>query len=120
MHGRTDEDTDFVEFDLMDINYIDLWSPTRNSAKVPAYHTFHGSYLALFTIVDISKGYRSYGFLAFDRSTVINLKNIKDLVPHKNGTKVIFRDNSFVIVRKNYENINVNTLKPHFNPRNIT
>lgn len=100
MHNRTGEETDFVEFDLSEVNYIELWSPTEHSAKVPAYHTSHGSYFALSTIKDISIGYCRYGFAAFDRSTVVNKANIKQMIVEQNGTKIIFHDNSFVKVRK--------------------
>lgn len=100
MHGRTNESSDFVEFNLLDVNYIELWRPTEHSAKVPAYHTSHGSFIALSTIKDLSTGYRAYGFSAFDRSTVINNKKIKQMIVENNGTKIIFTDNSYVKVRK--------------------
>lgn len=100
MHGRTNDLSDFVEFNLLDVNYIDLWSPTEHSAKVPAYHTSYGSFIALSTIKDISTGYKKFGFTSFDRSTVINNKNIKHMIVENNGTKVVFNDDSYVRVRK--------------------
>lgn len=100
MHNRTGESSDFVEFYLADVNYIDLWEETNNSARIPAYHTSEGSFIALRTIEEISTAYASYGFESYGRSTVINESRIADLKPLKKGTKVIFVDNSFVNVRK--------------------
>lgn len=100
MHGRINDISDFVEFDLQDVKYIDLWRPTEHSAKVPAYHTSRGSYLALSTIGDISKAYEKSGFQSFDKSTVINTSKIKKLVPTSTGTKVVFTDGSHVNIRK--------------------
>lgn len=100
MLNRVGDNSDFVEIRLSDINYIELWSPTENSAKVPSYHTPYGSFLALHTIKDISQAYSKYGFESFDRSNVINKKKIKEMVPLPNGTKIIFKDGSYVKVRK--------------------
>jgi len=100
MFNRVGDNSDFVEIKLTDIKYIDLWSPTEHSAKVPAYHTSNGSYLALSTIRDISKAYEGFGFQAFDKSTVINTSKIKKFVPTITGTKVIFTDGSHVNIRK--------------------
>ncbi len=100
MFDRVGDNTDFVEIKLSDIKYIELWSPTENSAKVPAYHTPYGSFLALYTIKDISQACAKYGFESFDRSTVINKKMIKKMVPLSNGTQIIFKDNTHVNVRK--------------------
>ena len=104
MHGRKDDITDFVEFRLREVNYIDLWSPTQHSGKIPAYHTPHGSYLALNTLRDISIGYSCYGFTAFDKSTVVNLHRIREIVPEERGSRVIFKDGSYVRVNKKFEN----------------
>lgn len=103
MHNRTDESTDFVEFLLSEVNYIELLRPTDSSAKVPAYHTTHGSFLALSTIKDISMAYEDKGFMKYDQSNVINSSRIKDRVVQHKGTKVIFHDGSYVIVRKKYK-----------------
>lgn len=103
MFNRVGDNSDFVEIRLSDINYIELWRPTENSAKVPSYHTSYGSFLALHTIKDISQAYSQYGFDSFDRSTVINKKKIKMMVPLPNGTRIIFKDGSYVMVRKKFE-----------------
>lgn len=100
MHDRVGDDTDFVEFDLKEVNYIDLWKTTDHSSKVPAFHTNKGSFLALSTIKDIASAYYNYGFRSFDRSTVINVNNIKEFYPERNGTRIIFIDQSYVKVRK--------------------
>lgn len=103
MFNRVGDNSDFVEIRLTDINYIDLWSPTEHSAKVPAYHTSSGSYLALSTIKDISQAYAKFGFESFDRSNVINKKKIKEMVPLPNGTRILFKDGSYVKVRRKFE-----------------
>lgn len=97
---RVGDNTDFMEINLSDINYIDLWRPTNHSAKVPSYHTSFGSFLALSTINDICQAYEKYGFESFDRSTVINMEKVKKYVPATNGTRIIFDDGSYVKVRK--------------------
>jgi DNA-binding LytR/AlgR family response regulator len=98
--NRVGDNSDFVEIRLSDINYIELLKPTENSAKVPSYHTSYGSFLAIHTMNDISQAYSQYGFESFDRSTVINKKRIKKMVPIPKGTKIIFHDGSYVKVRK--------------------
>lgn len=101
MHNRTGELTDFVEFRLSEVNFIFLCQPTGSNADVPAYHTSSGTFIALSTIKDISAAYAEYGFEPYDRSYIVNISRIKDLKPLKRGTKVIFTDNSNLIVRKN-------------------
>lgn len=100
MFNRVGDNSDFVEIRFSDINYIELWSPTEHSAKVPAYHTPNGSYLALSTIKDISQAYAKFGFESFDRSTVVNKKKIKKMIPIPYGTQIVFKDDSYVNVRK--------------------
>lgn len=99
MHDRTGEPSDFVEFSLSSVNYIEMWKPTSHSASVPAYHTPNGSYLAISILIDAAAAYRKYGFALYDRSTLVNPKKISELVPVEIGTKVVFKDKSYVIVR---------------------
>jgi DNA-binding LytR/AlgR family response regulator len=100
MFNRVGDNSDFVEIIISDIKYVDLWSPTEHSAKVPAYHTSNGSYLALSTIRDISTAYERFGFQSFDKSTVINTSKIKEFISTSIGTKVVFTDGSHVNIRK--------------------
>lgn len=99
MHDRTGELSDFVEFNLASVNYIDMWSPTKNSASIPAFHTPKGSFLALSTLSDAAAAYNKFGFALYDRSTLVNPKNVAEFVPVNRGTKVVFKDKSYVIVR---------------------
>ena len=99
MFDRVGDESDFVEINMSDINFIDLWRPTEHSSKIPAYHTPFGSFLALSTLQDISIAYAKYNFKIIDRSTVINSSNIKEIVPEPGGSKVIFKDDSYVNVR---------------------
>lgn len=102
MIGRVGDDSDFVTIDLKaEVNYVDLWQKTKNSAKVFAFHTSHGSYLALSTLSQLSIGYADYGFELYDRSTAINKSRVMEIEPSdKNGSTVIFIDGSRVDVRK--------------------
>lgn len=96
MHNRTGDLSDFEYFYLKEVNYVDLWE-----SEIPSYHTSHGSYLALSTVKDLTAAYAGYGFESYDRSNVVNVDRIKELQRVKRGTKVIFQDGSYVIVRKN-------------------
>lgn len=100
MHGRDGTANDFVEFCLSEVNYIDLWRETGNSAKIPTYHTSTGSYLAINTIKDISAAYNKFGFKAYDSSTVVNINSIKQAESRRTGSKIIFLDGTYVLVRK--------------------
>lgn len=100
MHNRTGESTDFVEFELEDVNYVDLWRNTNHSAKVPAYHTPDGSYLAISSIKDLAVGYKHFGFKRYGGSTVINESRIDDTVTEEFGTTIIFLCGNRVFVKK--------------------
>ena len=100
MHGRDGTPNDFVEFSLSKVNYIDGWKETGNSAKIPAYHTSFGSFIALNTNKDISVAYRKFGFESYDTSTIVNVNNIKEASSYKTGSKIIFIDGTYVLVRK--------------------
>ncbi|OME69659.1 LytTR family transcriptional regulator DNA-binding domain-containing protein [Paenibacillus peoriae] len=99
IHDRDGSDSDFVEISLYDVNYIDLWQPTRSKEYCPAYHTSTGSYIGLRTLKDISKAYAKYGFKSYDRSTVVNENLIKRTETDNHGSKVFFDDGSFVLIR---------------------
>lgn len=79
---------------------VELIKPTDYSGKVLAYHTDSGLYLSLNTMSDARKVYSPYGFESFDRSTLINPAKVKGIANHKKGTKVIFENDTYVIVRK--------------------
>ncbi|MEK3717973.1 hypothetical protein [Paenibacillus sp. FSL R7-0333] len=101
MHGRDDTDNDFVELDLLnEINFIDLWQRTSNSAKVLAYHTGHGSYISVTTLSDISKICHKYGFemmgdAVVNSSRIDHVKSIDN-----NGSIVKFADGTQIHVKK--------------------
>ncbi|MGO4953065.1 LytTR family transcriptional regulator DNA-binding domain-containing protein [Paenibacillus sp. DRB1-1] len=99
IHDRDGTDSDFVEISLYDVNYIDLWRPTKSRESCPAYHTSMGSYIGLRTLKDISKAYAKYGFKSYDRSTVVNENMIKRTETDDRGSKVFFDDGSFVRIR---------------------
>ncbi|WP_028590312.1 LytTR family transcriptional regulator DNA-binding domain-containing protein [Paenibacillus massiliensis] len=99
LHDRDGTDSDFVEISLDEVNYIDLWQPTKSKEYCPAYHTSTGSYMSLRTLKDISRAYGKYGFKSFDRSTVINKNRIAHTERIVDGSNVYFEDGSFVRVR---------------------
>jgi len=98
--NRAGDETDFVTFDLLDVNYIDLFRPTDHSAKVPAYHTPCGSYLAISTLNEITVGYKQFGFKRYGGSTVVNENQIADKIIGEKDTTIVFLDGSCVRVRK--------------------
>lgn len=98
--NRAGDETDFVAFDLFDVNYIDLCRPTDHSAKVPAYHTANGSYLAISTLYEISAGYKKFGFKRYGGSTVVNENRIADKIIGEKDTTIVFLDGSRVQVKK--------------------
>jgi DNA-binding LytR/AlgR family response regulator len=102
MHERVGDESDFVEIDLIDdVNYIDLWERTRNSNRVLAFHTSHGSYLAITTLADIAAVCEKYGFELAGKSACINSSRV-DSVKAKdhNGSTIIFIDGTHVDVSK--------------------
>ncbi|MNM07373.1 LytTr DNA-binding domain protein [compost metagenome] len=102
MHDRVGDDSDFVEIDLMeDVNYIDLWDKTKHSTKVLAFHTAHGSYLAITTLTDIANVCKKFGFKLVGQSAVINSKKVKSIKSiDRNGSIVKFVDGKHINVRK--------------------
>lgn len=101
MHGRTDRDDDFVELDLLDeINYIDLWQRTKHSAKVLAFHTDHGSYLALTALYDIARICHKYGYEMMG-DAVVNVRRVSSIKAiDYNGSIVTFLGGSYIDVKK--------------------
>jgi DNA-binding LytR/AlgR family response regulator len=100
LNDRVGDNSDFVEIDINEVNYFDLWKKNSNSDKVLAFHTSEGSFLALSTLKEAHSVFGAYGFELYDRSTGVNTKRIKETFKHKNGSIVKFVDESTVIVRK--------------------
>jgi hypothetical protein len=104
MFDRAGDSSDIVKLDIdKEVNFIEVWRVNGNSSKVLTYHTSQGSYLAIHTLRDAVLAYRDQGFSAYDQSTVINKKMIKDISPHLNGSIVTFFDNSHAEIRKKYK-----------------
>ena len=97
---RIGDESDFVTFSISDVNYVDLYRPTDHSAKVPAYHTPYGSFLAISTIREISIGYKKFGFKRYGGSTVVNENRVSERIVDEIGTTIIFICGSRVHVRK--------------------
>ncbi|GIP58682.1 LytTR family transcriptional regulator DNA-binding domain-containing protein [Paenibacillus woosongensis] len=96
--GRQGDDSDFVEFELSDVNYINLYKPSKSSESVPVYHTSDGSYAPLLKLKDISIALKNYGFVNFDQSTIVNRNRVKRTVKRKEGLNVTFVDFSVIVV----------------------
>jgi hypothetical protein len=90
--GRNGDDSDFVKFKLEDVNYINMHKPDNSSVRIPIYHTSHGSFAPLMTLKDISAAMKTYGFAHFDKSTIVNLKRIKDKIKGRKGLRIVFVD----------------------------
>lgn len=103
MHGRQDDESDFVLFNLeKDVNFIEPWQMTDNSAKTLAFHTECGSYVAIHLMRDAKNAYRDFGFDSYDRSTIVNSKRVKRVEGTETGSIVYFVDGSYVKVRKKF------------------
>lgn len=100
LNDRVGDNSDFVEIDINDVNYFDLWEKNGNSDKVIAFHTSEGSFLSLSTLKEAQSAYCEYGFELYDRSTGVNTNRVKDTKEYKSGSIVKFNDGSTVIVRK--------------------
>ncbi|UPK42509.1 LytTR family transcriptional regulator DNA-binding domain-containing protein [Paenibacillus pabuli] len=104
MHGRKDDDSDFVLISLEeDVNFIEPWQISNNSGRTLAYHTKSGSYLAIDLIRDAKKAYKPYGFESFDSSTIVNKSKVKEIEPTESGSLIHFFDGSRVHVRKKFK-----------------
>lgn len=101
--NRKGDESDFVEFDLNDVNYIDMLRPTDSSCKVPAYHTADGSYLAIWTLNDLQEVYGGFGFRRYGGSTIVNENRVAEKIPDESGTTVVFLCGSRVHVRKKFK-----------------
>ncbi|MGR6546319.1 LytTR family transcriptional regulator DNA-binding domain-containing protein [Paenibacillus tundrae] len=105
MHGRQDDDSDFVLFSLeKDVNFIEPWQISGNAGRTLAYHTTKGSFIAIHLMKDAHISYGPYGFESMDRSTIVNVSKIKSKVPSETGTWIYFSDGSRVHVRKKFTN----------------
>ncbi|NJJ38586.1 LytTR family transcriptional regulator DNA-binding domain-containing protein [Paenibacillus apii] len=103
MFTTGDQNTDFVEIDIeQDVNFIFRWRKTKHSAEVLAYHTSNGSFLSLNTMHEAAISFEKYGFKYFDASTIVNLKRVSETIPMENGSKVVFVDGNFTIVRSKH------------------
>lgn len=99
--GRTGEDSDFRELDLIEeINCINLFQRTSNSAKVLAFHTSEGIFLPLTTIADIGKICGNYGFQVLGDAVVNTRKVDKVKAIDNNGTIITFIDGKMIKVKK--------------------
>lgn len=104
MHGRQDDDSDFVLFNLEeDVNFIEPWQVTENSGKTLAFHTTCGSYIAIHIMRDADRAYKPYGFESYDRSTLVNKSKVESREPTKTGTMIHFSDGTRVHVRKKFK-----------------
>lgn len=101
MYGRVGDESDFVELDLLnEINYIDLWQRTNNSARVLAFHTDTGSYVAVTALYDIAMICHLYGYEMMGHA-VVNLRRIKSVKAiDNNGSVVKFLGGTFITVKK--------------------
>jgi DNA-binding LytR/AlgR family response regulator len=101
MHDRSGDDEDFVELDVDDVDYINIWYRTKSSTGVPAFHTFYGSFICLCNLTDLSKALKSFGFESADQSTIINTKRVKEVKSvDNNGSVIKFTSGLKVRIRK--------------------
>lgn len=95
IENRTGEDTDFAIFDLSEVNYISTYKRSKNSPRLPIYHTTEGGYAPLLTLKDISVALKNHGFDYIDQSNLVNRSRIKRITTDKDGQyNTTFVDNT--------------------------
>lgn len=98
--GRTGDDSDFVSFDLSEINFIDLWKPSKSAEKAPMFHTNSGKFLFILTLEGLSKALKEYGFTQLDSVNVVNLNNVSHVEESKFFIRACFEDGSSTSISK--------------------
>ncbi|WP_339314695.1 hypothetical protein [Paenibacillus sp. FSL M7-0896] len=99
--GRTGEDSDFRELDLIEeINAITLSQRSSNSAKILAFDTNDGTYLPLTTLADIAKICGHYGYEMMGDAVVNTRKIAKTETVRNNGSIVTFIGGRRIKVKK--------------------
>lgn len=101
LFDRVGDESDFCEFPVEIVDYIDLYRPTDHSGKIPVFHTPHGSYMAVHTLSDLAIALKRYGFVRHGNSTIINEKRILEKHPLDGGTQIIFIDGKKLFIKKN-------------------
>lgn len=98
--GRVDDESDFVEFSICEVNYINLYRPRKNSEQIPVYHTSYGSFAPLLTLRDLHVALTPRGFHYIDQSTLVNGNRVIRKERLEEGLKLIFVDLSELYVSK--------------------
>ncbi|HEY0828334.1 MAG TPA: LytTR family transcriptional regulator DNA-binding domain-containing protein [Bacilli bacterium] len=98
--NRTGDDSDFVTFDLSEINFIELWRPTKSAEKVPMFHTNSGNYLFIVTLEGLYKALKDYGFTQLDSVNVVNLNNVSYVEESKFFIRACFENGSSTSISK--------------------
>ncbi|MBB6690786.1 LytTR family transcriptional regulator DNA-binding domain-containing protein [Cohnella xylanilytica] len=95
---RVGEASDFVEFRIGEVNYINVIRPKGKSHHIPIYHTSHGSYAPLLTLRDLSTALLPRGFEQMDGSILVNSARVKDKTMTDQGMIIIFDDDTTINV----------------------
>ncbi|MFC8686286.1 LytTR family transcriptional regulator DNA-binding domain-containing protein [Brevibacillus porteri] len=91
------DEFDYMEFDLtVDIFYVSIYRPKKNSDGIFVLHTEYGMYHWVNTLEGAKKLWRKYGFAALDSVNVVNLNKISFVDPVT--YKVYFGDGSSTTV----------------------
>ncbi|PPA87065.1 hypothetical protein C4A75_03555 [Brevibacillus laterosporus] len=101
---RKYDESDFIEFGVEEVNYVDLFRPKKNSDSILRFHTNKGVFLAVTTLEGIRASWGKYGFVSLDAVNVVNLENITYVVENALFIRAYFGDGSYTTVsRSKYE-----------------
>ncbi|WP_232058227.1 LytTR family transcriptional regulator DNA-binding domain-containing protein [Cohnella abietis] len=96
LDGRTGEESDIVEFRLSEVNYITVRRATKHNLQIPIYHTQSDALLPLRTIGEMTRAYVQYGFIAADKSNIVNTRRIKKMIQERKGSYIEFIDGTTI------------------------
>lgn len=98
--NRTGEDSDFITFDIADVNFIELWRPTKNADKIPMFHTKLGKFFQVGSLEGFSITLRKFGFTQLDTVNVVNLSNVEYVCESNFYTRAYFEDGTYTTISK--------------------
>ncbi|MBB6676461.1 LytTR family DNA-binding domain-containing protein [Cohnella lubricantis] len=90
--GRTGDNSDFKWIDLDDVNYINLYRPSKSAEQIPVYHTSGGDFIPVLTLKDLSQALKPHGFIRMEKSTIVNRNRIKARKCSRTEIKIEFVD----------------------------
>ncbi|RFB35685.1 LytTR family transcriptional regulator DNA-binding domain-containing protein [Brevibacillus sp. VP] len=98
--------TDIEDFDIVEVNKVDLYKPKNSKNGVLRYYTNKGVFLGLTTLEDVAQKWEKFGFMQLDPVNVVNINAIKYIVDDFFSIRAYFEDGSFAAIsRPKYKKI---------------